>query len=382
VMHANPYPYYAALIAERPLYFDSKLKLWVASSAEAVSAVLLSDFCHVRPIAEPVPNTLLDSSAGDLFGHLVRMTDGQNHCPLKGAIFTTLNGLEEWSVIAQAEISAREIWADLEGTAQPGRVSEFAFRLPVDVLGGLLSIPKQHRLEVADWIAAFVACLSPLASTVQLERGKWAAGQLQKLFHDLLHLRLEDGLLVQLSLSAQRFGLEDRNAIAANAIGFMTQAYEATAGLISNTLLFLAQHRALRTQISDAFELLPQLIWEVSRFDAPIQNTRRYLVQDSTILGQEMGAGDSILLVLAAANRDEAVNPDPHRFDLSRVHSCVYTFGAGVHACPGEHLAVTMAVAAVRHILESCFPLETLAHTATYRKSVNARIAVWDSAHA
>ena len=382
VLHVNPYPYYASLVAERPLYFDSDLKLWVASSAEAVSVVLLSDLCRVRPSVEPVPNALLGSSAGELFRHLVRMTDGQNHCPLKGAITTTLSSLEEASVIVQSDVSARAIWSKLEGTPSLERVSAFAFRLSVHVLGCSLGVPTAHSLEVSSWIAAFVACLSPLASTAQLERGKRAAGQLLRLFHNLMDSQLEAGLLLQLSLAARRFGLEDRGVIAANAIGFMTQAYEVTAGLISNSLLLLANHPALRTQIKDASDLLPQLVWELARFDAPIQNTRRYLAQDSTILGQEMCAGDAVLLVLAAANRDEAVNSDAQRFDLSRMNSCVYTFGVGVHACPGERLAVTMAVAGVRQFLESGFPLETLAQTVTYRKLVNARIAVWGSRNA
>lgn len=382
VTHVNPYPYYATLMAERPLYFDGDLKLWVASSAEAVSAVLLSDFCRVRPSNEPVPNALLGSKAAELFGQLVRMTDGQNHCPLKGTITATLTGLEESSVIAQSAISAQAVWSELEGTQSLERVSALAFRLPVHVLGTLLGVPTARLPEVSSWVDAFVTCLSPLASAAQLERGKHAAGQLLEVFHDLLNSRLEAGLLMQLKLAARHFGFEDRGVIAANAIGFMTQAYEATAGLISNTLLLLAQHPALRWQITHVAELLPQLIWEVARFEAPIQNTRRYLARDGTILGQEMHAGDAILLVLAAANRDQAVNPDPQRFDLSRVISCVYTFGAGVHACPGERLAVTMASAGVQHILESGFPLETLGQTATYRKSVNARIAVWGSAHA
>ena len=55
VTHPDPYPYYADLVARRPLYRDDALQLWVASSAAAVTAVLASDLCRVRPPAEPVP---------------------------------------------------------------------------------------------------------------------------------------------------------------------------------------------------------------------------------------------------------------------------------------------------------------------------------------
>ena len=76
VTHPDPYPYYADLAAHRPLYRDDALRLWVASSAAAVTAVLASDLCRVRPPAEPVPRALLGSPAGELFGHFVRMNDG------------------------------------------------------------------------------------------------------------------------------------------------------------------------------------------------------------------------------------------------------------------------------------------------------------------
>ena len=49
VTHPDPYPYYAELVAQRPLYRDESLGLWVASSAQAVTAVLTSDICRVRP---------------------------------------------------------------------------------------------------------------------------------------------------------------------------------------------------------------------------------------------------------------------------------------------------------------------------------------------
>ena len=79
VTHPDPYPYYSALVAEEPLYRDGALGLWVAASAAAVTAVLASDLCQVRPLAEPVPRALLESPAGEIFRSLVRMNDGPAH---------------------------------------------------------------------------------------------------------------------------------------------------------------------------------------------------------------------------------------------------------------------------------------------------------------
>src|SRR5260370_21246165 len=93
--HPDPYPYYAALVARKPLYRDDALGLWVATSAAAVSAVLASDLCHVRPPAEPVPAALLGTPAGEIFRRLVRMNDGQVHArsrQLVGATVASIDG--------------------------------------------------------------------------------------------------------------------------------------------------------------------------------------------------------------------------------------------------------------------------------------------------
>jgi hypothetical protein len=93
VTHPDPYAYYADLVAHRPLYYDDKLRLWVASSASAVATVLTHHLCRVRPADEPVPKSLLGSPAAEIFRRLIRMNDGERHCPFKQAVsaFRPLN---------------------------------------------------------------------------------------------------------------------------------------------------------------------------------------------------------------------------------------------------------------------------------------------------
>ena len=143
----------------------------------------------------------------------------------------------------------------------------------------------------------------------------------------------------------------------ANAIGFMTQAYEATAGLIGNTLLALAARPELSARIPTDAGLLDDVIREVLRHDPPVQNTRRFIAADGQIAGRRMAAGDTVLVVLAAANHDAAANPAPERFDVARAHRRTFTFGAGPHACPGEQLAITIARAGIEGLLARGLPL-------------------------
>src|SRR3954454_3330356 len=94
VTFPDPYPFYAELVA-RGLYRDETLGLWVAASAEAVTAVLASDLCRVRPPSEPVPRALVGSPAGEIFRHLVRMNDGPVHDSCRQAVVAMLASFDE-----------------------------------------------------------------------------------------------------------------------------------------------------------------------------------------------------------------------------------------------------------------------------------------------
>src|SRR5262245_54260047 len=90
VTHPDPYPYYADLVAGKPLYYDDDLGLWVASSASVVTSALTNGLCRVRPATEPIPKSLIGSPAAEIFRHLVRMNDGERHGAFKRAVSAAL----------------------------------------------------------------------------------------------------------------------------------------------------------------------------------------------------------------------------------------------------------------------------------------------------
>ncbi|MEK7833521.1 MAG: cytochrome P450 [Acidobacteriota bacterium] len=368
VTHPDPYAYYANLVTHQPLYYDKALGAWVAASAQAVTAVLTNQLCRVRPPTEPVPRALLGSPAAAIFQHLVRMNDGAGHCPFKQAVAAALASLD---AVQAAEQSRK--WAQLLSS----EIENFAFHLPVYVMGSLVGVPQNMLHQTALWMSDFVRCLAPASNPDwpdQIERGKVAAGHLMEMFRALLADQGCDGLLQALARTAKQLGREDPNVIVANGIGFLFQPYEATAGLIGNTLLALAARPELREQVIADSGLLREVMAEVLRYDSPVQNTRRFLAEDGIVAGLEMKAGDMILVVLAAANRDPLANPDPDRFDIFRKDRKTFTFGAGLHACPGESLAITIAKAGVEQLLASGVALEPFVAPVTYRASANVRI--------
>jgi cytochrome P450 len=350
VTHRDPYPYYARLVAERPIYHDDSLGLWVASSAEAVAAVLASDLCRVRPPAEPVPAKLQGTAAGDFFGRLVRQNDGGRHAPMKQAVSAALGAIGEEEAAAASRAWARTLASEIHPKED---LQGFSFRLSGYVVASLLGVPRELLEPAARWTGEMATGFAPSATPEQIESGSRAAAELRRLIGGL-----NGGVFSDLSRQARRAGCEDAETIAANGAGFLLQAYEATAGLIGNTLLALARNPSLLQADLDA------VIQDVLRLDPPVHNTRRFLARAGTVAGREMRDGDAVLVVLAAANRDPAA-------------PSLFSFGAGRHACPGQALATAIARAGVEQALAAGVDPAPLAEGVSYRPSANVRIPQW-----
>jgi len=350
VTHPDPYPFYADLVAKRPLYRDDALGLWVAASAGAVTAVLASDLGRVRPPAEPVPRAIVGSPAGEVFRHWARMTDGPGHAPCKHAVAATLGSFGPAEVAAASREWANRLAEELRPDDAKG-LAGFHFRLPVYAMASLLGVAADVLPTVYQWTSDLVAALAPAGTPEQIERGQTAAVGLLELFRR-----------------------DQEEAIVANQIGFLFQSHDATAGLIGNALVALGRDRELRERVAVDPDLLPAVLLEVLRHDPPVQNTRRFLARDGVVAGQTMREGDAVLVLLAAANRDPAANPAPGRFDPFRQERRIFTFGAGAHACPGDALALAFARAGVERLILAGLDLERFAAGMTYRPSANVRI--------
>jgi len=358
--HADPYPYYAQLRAEGGLVFHQGLKLWVASSARAVAALLAHPDCHVRPAHEPVPKAIAQGMAGKVFGQLMRMSEGERQrCP-RAAIEPGLALIDVNEV--NSLVSARLITPGADG------LYAAMFRGPVCVVAALLGFSPAQGRAISELTADFVACLSPLSDQAQLDAAHVAAEQLKGYFIELLADPNNRSTL--LAGIRQRFATStDPQTLIANLIGLFSQTYDATAGLIGNALLALSRNPQIdSTQVND-------LIAEVQRFDPPVQNTRRFVAAPCEIDGVNLNPGDVILVLLASANRDPQLNDDPDTFLLERPNRRSFTFGAGRHQCPGQVLALSIARATLTQILMMKPALDRL--TWHYRPSINGRIPLF-----
>lgn len=362
--HHAPYPYYASLRTQGGLTFDPHLKLWIAGSAEAVCAVLRHADCHVRPAHEPVPKAIADGPAGRVFGRLMRMNEGERQrCP-RSVIAPALQDVDPQQV--EALVRARGITEDAEGLHQAQFIG------PASVIAALLGFSPTQSHLISELTGDFVACLSPLSQAAQLDAAHRAAERLETLFQKRIQAP-DSPLLTRICQGLAA----DPDSLIANLIGLLSQTYEATAGLIGNALLALIRDPALRHAVMADPKQISPLLAEVQRFDPCVQNTRRFVAAPCEILGATLNSGDVILVLLASANRDPLLNPQPDDFLLDRPNRRSFSFGTGRHECPGQTLALGIAQATLALILEREPRWDSL--TWSYRPSVNGRIPIFSS---
>lgn len=372
VTHADPYPFYETLRAGPPLAWNESLRLWVASRAEVIEALLMAPGAlRVRPVAEPVPRAIAGSPAGEVFGHLVRMNDGPAHAAHKPALQRALAGLDLGAAHAAALQVARQV--------PEQSLSDTLFAMPIQAVAHLLGFAPEALPQVELWMRDFVACLSPLSTEAQLQRASSAAGALMTRFEALAAgTPPRHGTLLAAVLADSALGAPLSRALLANLVGLLSQTCDATAGLLGNSLVALLREPGLRATARTR-DGLHAIVEEAARHDPSVQNTRRFVAQPVTIAGVPLAAGEAVLLVLASANRDPSANAEPDRFMPVRAQRRMLGFGHGVHACPGQALACTLAAAGLEALLARSPDLDALRECGWhYRPSANARIPVFD----
>lgn len=373
--HVNPYPYYAHLLAGPKLHFDADLRLWIACRATVIQDVLNNPHCLVRPTGEPVPGAIAGSSAGAIFARLIRMNEGAGHARPKHAIGQALAALDP-AVIASITGQFAAMLAEEHGLPDGAAITRWTFDLPTYVVAGLLGLGHAELPLLALWIADFVRCLSPLSTPAQLTGASMAAHALNERFALLVQTSTPASttLLGEVCRQAALSGWAEQDAILANLIGLLSQTHEATAGLIGNSIVALLSQPQLEARLRADPRLAAALVHEVARFDPPVQNTRRFVARATSVAGVTLQPGDTILLLLAAAGRDEQAHPQPDAFLLERPERQLLGFGHGRHACPGQYLANAIATAAIQHLLALPVALDQAALSWAYRPSANGRL--------
>lgn len=128
-------------------------------------------------------------------------------------------------------------------------------------------------------------------------------------------------------------------------------AVDTTKHAIGHAIYDLGTRPDVRKRLIDDPSLLPSAVEEVLRLDAPAHVGGRYVIEDTVYNGVEMKAGQRVLLMWGAGNRDPREFGCPHDMDPARKPNRHLSFGHGAHQCVGMHLAKTEIRIAIEEVL-------------------------------
>jgi cytochrome P450 len=157
------------------------------------------------------------------------------------------------------------------------------------------------------------------------------------------------------------------------AILLFAAGFETTTHLLGNGLLALLRHPDQLARLRADRRLLRPAVEELLRYDSPVQITARTANADLEVGEERIEAGNTVLVLLGAANRDPARFTDPDRLDLARSEGSALSFGSGIHYCLGAALARLEAQVVLDRMLDRFGTIELLDDRPRHRDSLTLR---------
>lgn len=253
-------------------------------------------------------------------------------------------------------------------------ITDLALPLPVSVIGDLLGLPEQGRGEAAPLVRDLMAPLEPAATADAIDRAARAEDQLAAYLGQIIDEKRRNPRNDLLSRLATADGDDvlDRDECVGTAILLFAAGFETTTNLIGNGTAALLTHPDQAALLRDRPELAGNAVEELLRWDAPVQTNGRTALTATTVGSTAIEAGQVVLTLLGAANRDPDRYDQPDHLDLSRSQPTALAFGGGIHYCLGAALARMEGVEVFPRLL-SRFPNLAPAGEPSWRAGLSFR---------
>ncbi|WP_307817304.1 cytochrome P450 [Nocardia acididurans] len=267
--------------------------------------------------------------------------------------------------------------------AETGRfdaVEDLGYPLPITVICELLGVPLEDEPLLRRLSAALARLLDPAAPTeagfgVDLADMITAREELDDYFDRLAAQRRHDpgpDLLTQLIAAEDAGDTLSHSELIATCGLLLIAGHETTVNLISNTILALSRRGDVLAELRENPGLATQVIEETLRYDPPVQMMPRVALETMQFGETKVDAGEVLMVIIAAANRDPETFAEPGRFDIARDNRHV-SFGLGAHFCLGAPLARLEARIAVTRFAQRMREPRLVADPPVYRMHVNLR---------
>ena len=350
---ADPYRAYAALRAAEPVHYSATLQAWVLTGYAACERVLRdpaafasNPYLATSAVAQALQAQRRTFPLGEV--PTVLTSDPPAHTRLRGIVtraFTPRIVEERRGRIE--EIAAGLLDAALDAGAPFDLVAAFAQPLPVIVIAELLGVPPEDRALFRGWSAALAGQTNLFTTPAVTEAARRASSELIEYFDRAIAERRraprEDLLTALVQAEDAHSGMGgnrlSHDELLAFCILLLVAGHETTTHLLANGTLALARHPEQRERLRDGGATIAQGVEELLRFDSPVQAVARVAARDVELEAQALRQGDTVLVMVGAANRDPARFAAPDTLDVTRADLHHLSFGLGPHFCLGAPLA-------------------------------------------
>jgi cytochrome P450 len=358
---ADPYPFYARLRAEAPVYrtvLPDKQPAWLITRYDDVFNVLKDEqrFPKDRSAAMSTDQLAKAPWTPAMFRPLSRTIldlDGAEHTRLRGLIHKAFTPRLIERMRERIQTLADHLLDVAQRRGEMDLIRDYALPIPLTVIAEILGIPEGDRMKFHRWTKAVVELtarqhallwgLLPLVSMVSY---------LKRIFKRR-RADPRDDLITALVQAEEAGDRLTEDELLAMVFVLLVAGHETTVNLIGSGALALLENPEEMRLLRRKPDSIKTAIEELLRYVNPVeQATQRYAREDVTLHGITIPKGEMVLAVIASANRDASQFADPDRLDLTRENNKHLAFGQGIHYCVGAPLARLEGQIAIQTLVE------------------------------
>jgi len=370
----NPYLFYQEMIEENPVFWDETNKIWAVYSYEHCIEILNNTNAYVPTFPQ---NNNLNKHASEIINNLARLSIGIHHEIAKETAVILFSHMKSVGIDA----AIKELLKNESNLNRINWVDLVCKKLPVLTVLKSFDFNDNDSLLISNKISSLVKIMHSFKTIEDVELINCVSEEIYLITKK--HIAELPFYEIVLNKIASSYGISSEETISicvCNLIGLFIQSFDATRGLLSNSLLQILSNKKFDKNENDKI-WLQKMIVETLRFDPPIHNTRRVAIADIQLNGMTIRTNDPILIVLAAANRDSKQFEKPMNFDIDRHNNQEHlTFGTGGHMCLAKHFSVNLATDTLYYLLSN-YTVSILENEIKYEPMINARLpkAIWIS---
>lgn len=367
----DPYAVYQQMLERSSVVRDEINKCWLVYSYEKCRSILTAPNAII-PDVNPGNKSGLNEYALLILDNLVRLSNGQRH---EIARTCTMQLFEQMKRVAIGDVLSRLPAFDSDKT-QIDWVKDVCKIAPIAYLLESFGFRRHDHEYIANHIEVLTKLMTPARTPEQVTVINSIAEPVYKMIGEhLLNTEFMKTISDRISREGRSADSDFLSLCVANLLGILIQSYDAGRGLLSNSLLQILRNDDNISPENIGRGYIKKSVVEVLRFDPPVQNTRRVATNEIVLGDIVIHNGDSIVLMIAAANRDPSKFENPQSYDINRPNNKEHlTFGHGPHACIANQFSTMLAT----EILEFLFSKYSKVHCPTnvveYEPLINVRL--------